>query len=467
MKMSKLLDITPVFEDNFNAINTFLPDGTRKYRYIINTGSSRSSKTFSLNDIIDWYARSNPNSRTTAWRKTKINCKQTLMHDFIKHHNSTKRYELNYKFNKTESIFKYKNGATIEINGADESNKVHGLTQDVAWLNEPYDITKEVFDQIDQRTADFLLIDWNPSMAHPFIDMLYNDPRTIVIHSTFRRNPFCPPNSKKKILSYQPITMCDLVESGDMTEQEARDYNTEENKLNIAGPALKELVRCQLNESIGTASAYNWSVYGLGQKAERPNRIFHWHKIDVNEYNKLDLKTYYGVDWGKVDPWGIVEIKYKDRCLYIKQLNYFSEDHHRRTMSSYDKKTASSMSSVDLDEGIVTWLFTKLKIPYDRPVICDNNRPKKIISLRRAGWDYAEPADGLKAIRDGIDTLSNLKVYFTSDSTDLDYEQQNYSLEKDRNGNTLDVPEDKNNHLIDPIRYVAQWLEREGIIRIL
>lgn len=464
------LPITPVFEKNWNAINERDETGKRKYRYIVNKGSSRSSKTYSLIDVVDVYARMFKRKRITVWRDTKINCKRTVLHDMLEHHRSTYRYERGYKHNQTESVFKYDNGSTMEIHGADESNKVHGLTQDVAWLNEPYDITKAVFDQIDQRTSDFILLDWNPSMAH-FIDELVKDPRTIVIHSTFRDNPFCPEEQKNKILSYQPVSASEVVKKKIMTDLVARYYDCGINMLSLTPKQCRELTRCQHNESIGTANSYNWSVYGLGEKAEKPNRIFNWTRIDIHEYRKIDVKRYYGVDWGKVDPWGIVEVKYLDGCLYIHELNYDSEDLHRKRMNKYEKSQVSSMDGApdasDAKEGIVKWLFEKLDIPYDAEIICDNNRPKKILALRNAGWDYAIAADGLKAIKDGIDTLNNLKVFFTSESPNIEAEQQNYSHKVDRNGNVLEEPEDKNNHTIDPIRYVAQYLENEGIINIV
>jgi len=46
----------------------------------------------------------------------------------------------------------------------------------------------------------------------------------------------------------------------------------------------------------------------------------------------------------------------------------------------------------------------------------------------------------------------------------LQYEHENYSRQVDRYGIVLEEPEDLNNHLIDPIRYVAQYLRKIGVI---
>src|ERR1051325_8245993 len=198
------LKATIVFKNNWDAIHAKNPDGTRKYRYIINKGSSRSSKTLSIIDCYDLYARSLTNKRMTVWRDTKTDCRKTVLNDVLKRLKSTGRYKVNQDFNKTESIFTYNTDSTFEIHGTDDEETVHGLTQDCAWLNEPYKISKETFDQIDQRTSDFVLIDMNPKKAH-WCDDLEKDPRAIVIHSTFKDNPFCPPEQRAKILSYQPV----------------------------------------------------------------------------------------------------------------------------------------------------------------------------------------------------------------------------------------------------------------------
>lgn len=156
------MDCTIVWQKNWEAINAVNPDGSRKYRYILNRGSSRSSKTFSLIDCYDLYARLNSDKRLTVWRDTKTDCRKTVLNDVLKRFKTTSRYKVGQEFNKTESIFTYSTGSTFEIHGTDDEETVHGLTQDAAWLNEPYKISRDTFDQIDQRTSDFVIVDMNP-----------------------------------------------------------------------------------------------------------------------------------------------------------------------------------------------------------------------------------------------------------------------------------------------------------------
>ena len=452
---------TIVFQWNWEAIHAKNPDGSRKYRYIINEGSSRSSKTYSLIDCFDLYARNNRNKRLTTWRDTKTDAKKTILNDTLKRLKSTSRYKVDQIFNKTESIFTYKTDSTFEIHGTDDEETVHGLTQDGAWLNEPYKISKDTFDQIDQRTSDFILIDWNPKKSH-WIDDLKKDPRTIVIHSTFKHNPFCPAEQRTKILGYQPIKRCYLVENKLIQEQEAPLYDFEINPNNFELKYLKEMLRCILNEEKRSASITKWDIYGLGIKAERPNRIFHWEPIPYSEYLKVNAKTYIGIDWGKVDAFGIVEAKYYDGKLFLHELNYDSENKWQDKLTSLERNNIKGSG----EEGFVTWLFRKLNISSDDDIICDNNRPLKILALRKAGWERAiaaiKPAG---SILDGIDLLDDLEIFYTDCSENIAYEQENYSRVVDKYGVVQDEAEDKDNHLMDPTRYVALHLQKIGVIK--
>lgn len=453
---------TIVFEKNWNAINAVNKDGIRKYKYIINEGSSRSSKTRSLIDCYDLYCRSNDYKRLTVWRDTKTDCKKTVLADMLKHHKQVGKYKKGYAFNKTESIFTYDTDSTVEIHGTDDEETVHGMEQDAAWLNEPYKISLETFNQIDQRTSDFVFIDWNPKKSH-WIDDLKKDERTLVIHSTFKDNPFCPEEQRKKILSYQPLSKCWAVESKAMSVKEANSYDVIKNELNLSKGKIKELIRCRLNEHKLTASLFNWEVYGLGLKSENPNRIFNFKRIPDTSFYDIKAPIYYGVDWGAVDPMGVIEVKYYDGALYLNEKSYSSENDIKSELSMTERAQIH-----EEDEGFIKWYFSKLDLDHKRPVICDNNRTSKIIALRKSGFEYAIAArKGKGSIIDGVDLLNSLDIYYTSSSKNLEHEQENYKRKLDPHGKVLEEPVDADNHLLDPARYVAQWLQEEGVIKII
>jgi phage terminase large subunit len=454
------LDCTIVFQKNWEAIHAKNEDGSNRYRYIINRGSSRSSKTYSLIDCFDLYARQYDTKRLTVWRDTRTDCRKTVLVDMLKHLKRTGRYQIGNKFNKTESIFTYhQTDSTVEIHGTDDEETVHGLTQDAAWFNEPYKIGKDTFDQIDQRTSDFIFIDYNPKKGH-WVEDLMKDPRAIVIDSTFKDNPFCPPEQRKKILSYQPVAACAIVTEGHLPTSDAQVYDVEKNEDGFTDKAIAELVRCRENEYKNSANLFKWQVYGLGTKGERPNRIFHWTEIPEADYHALDAETIICCDWGKVDPWAILEMKYYDGGVYLHELNYSSENEIRSRLTT----TEQAQIAGD-EEGIVTWMFNKLGIDKNKEVICDTNRPLKIAILRRGGWNAIPAVKAKNSILDGIDLLDNLEVYYTKSSVNIAYEQENYSRKEDNKGVVLEEPEDMDNHHMDCARYGTLYFLGRGKIR--
>lgn len=452
---------TKVFYKIRAAIHARNPDGSRKYRYILLPGSSRSSKTHSA--IQNYYteAWNQENKRLSVWRNEKKLCKDTVGYDMKNVFPTMPYYSPGLvAYNRAEGIYSFPSGSVIELCGTDDQNKVHGYNGDILWLNEPYDMSLDTFNQLDQRTNEFVVIDLNPKENH-WSDDLKKDERTIVIHSTFKDNPYCPREQRIKILSYQPVKLCQIVVDKILPEAEAKEYNITENKLNIPEKLLIELSRCKENERKNSANTFNWMVYGLGIKAEKPNRIFSWEKITEDAYHKIDAVRYYGVDWGVVDPWGILEAKYYDGAMYFHEKNYKSENECKELLTIQELEQVSKA-----EEGLVKWVFNKLSIPKNAYIVCDTNRPLKIIALHDAGFDYAIAAPKPPgSIIDGINILHNMKCYYTESSTKIGYEQENYSRMVDRYGIVLEEPEDKDNHLMDPARYIALFLSLLGIIK--
>ena len=112
-------------------------------------------------------------------------------------------------------------------------------------------------------------------------------------------------------------------------------------------------------------------------------------------------------------------------------------------------------------------MFKKLKVDYNKMIVCDNNRPNKILSLRRSGWEYALGVKGKSKVIERIGTLAGLNIYYTDCSKNIELEQENYCYDKDKFGKTLEEPIDQDNHTIDAAVYVTEYLFAEGIIKHL
>ena len=387
---------TGVFEKNWEALQS------GKYKYIINSGSSRSSKTFSILQIFWILAWSKERAKLSVFRNTKKDCKDTILQDMLKYYITLDNYEF-VKFNKTESIFTFPNGSTINIEGTDDELKVHGYHSDYLWFNEFYKMPKETFDQLDMRCSVAVFMDYNP-VGRLWSDDLIKQDNAKLIHSTFKDNPFCPLEQKKKILSYEPT-----------------EYN------------LQQL----------TANAYMWQVYGLGLKAEKPNKIYHnWKVIPDAEFDSLQYSSFYGMDFGLSSPSAMVEMKFDgDKSFFIKEILYKPLNQMQGTLST------------ELDN---------LKIPKHIEIICDvGNELNKteMQKLRNSGYNVLPAMKGAGSILSGIETIQKSTIYYTKSSKNIENEYDTYSW-RIAQGVQLDEPEQTDDHLLDAMKYVISWYRR-------
>jgi PBSX family phage terminase large subunit len=390
------INATPVFEKNWNALES------GKYKYIINSGSSRSSKTFSILQIFWILAWTKPRTKLSVFRNTKKDCKDTILQDMLKYYPTLDNYE-SVKFNKTESIFTFPNGSTINIEGTDDELKVHGYHSDYLWFNEFYKMPKETFDQLDMRCTTAVFMDYNP-VGKLWSDDLVKQDNAFLIHSTFRDNPFCPLEQKKKILSYEPTP-----------------YNIEQK----------------------TASDYLWTVYGLGLKAEKPNRIFkNWGVIDNKEFDSLKFPSYYGMDFGLSAPTTLVEMKFDgDETFFFKELLY-------KPMNEMHGTLSDELHNLGINKNIELIVDSSNEINKT-----EGNK------LKNSGFNVIYALKGKGSVVSGIELLQKKKVYYTAQSTNLEQEYENHSWRVVQ-GVQLDEPEQGNDHAIDACKYVSSWYAR-------
>jgi phage terminase large subunit len=261
------LKATVVFEKNWDAL---LDDK----RFIINQGSSRSSKTWSICQMLILYAYSNPEVTISIVRKSFPTLRSTVMRDFfsvLKELNLYNRKD----HNKTENIFTFRNGSIIEFFSADDEQKLRGRKRDIAWLNEANELLYDDFFQINLRTNNKIIIDYNPSESDCWIYEL--DPsQSELIKSTFLDNPFLDSNIIKQIKD-----------------------------LEKTDPEL-------------------WSVYGLGERTASRRNIYSNWEFGVDKPERID-RFVYAVDFGYNHPLALLKIWYnEDKEIYIEKLIYQS-----------------------------------------------------------------------------------------------------------------------------------------------
>ena len=206
-----------------------------KFKVYVFEGGSRSSKTYSLIQFFIFMAlNSDDRKRIVLSRKKGTWLNATVWEDFKLILADMGLLGKVY-INNSSHIIKIKNWAFWFV-GLDDQQKLHGLTSDIFWINEAMEATKDDFDQMEQRCADFAILDYNPTEEEHWIyDNVCPRPDCYFDHHTMLDNPMIPENTRRKILSYEP---------------------TEENYKN------------------GTVDERKWKIYGLGERAKLEGLIF-------------------------------------------------------------------------------------------------------------------------------------------------------------------------------------------------
>jgi len=380
--------------------------GLDKYKYIVHEGGSRSSKSWSILQVLLMRALEGQNEDYTIVRDRLTWIKSTLLKDLVK---MVDMYKLEISpeinANRQDQIYKI-NGSEFAFFGLDYAEKLHGRTQDFFWINEAMSVSKQSFDQLKIRTKKGGFIDYNPAGDDSWVYDIQKRKDVLVIKSTQLDNPFLEKTIREEILSYEPTPE------------------------NIAR---------------GTADNYMWKVYGLGEIARPEGIIFtNWDIVNgiPEEAKLLGL----GLDFGySVDPTAVIEVYIMDNELYLNELVYET--------GLLNQDIANILKVKGIDRSV--------------EIYADSAEPKSIEEIYRYGLNIRATDKGADSIRYGIDLLKARKIHITKSSLNLEKEFRNYKYVEDRNGKVVpNKPIDFNNHGIDASRYLAiMKLGNKGTVR--
>ena len=261
----KLLNLkgTVVLEKNLNAST----------RIVVNQGGTRSSKTYSLAQLIILKALQSKGKVYTICRKTLPALKGTAYRDFFNILESHNLYNPD-KHNKSELTYRL-NGNEIEFISVDMPQKIRGRKRNILWLNEANEFAFEDWVQLSLRTTENIYLDFNPSDPYSWIyDNVMNREDCTFIKSTYLDNPFLPEETIKEI------------------------------------ERLKKL------------DSNYFEIYGLGNVAQATETIFRQFEIANSVPSEATLIAI-GMDFGySNDPTAIVEVYKLNDDLYINELLY-------------------------------------------------------------------------------------------------------------------------------------------------
>lgn len=270
--MNLEINATPVFEKNWTAFND------DKIKTIINQGGSRSSKTYSIVQILILIALTQPNTSITIVRKSFPSLRGSVMRDWKEIMFSWNIYdEKNHQ--KTEHIYEFDNKSTIEFISLDDSQKIRGRKRDILYCNEANEIDFESWIQLKMRTRSKVFIDYNPSELEHWCYDLINEADSILIKSTYKDNPYLSKDQKEYI---------------------------------------ENLIKVDENY---------YKVYALGERMAPQALIYnHFVKYDNLPPENEILDKSYGLDLGFNHSTAFIEVIFAtDNRLYVREIFYENE----------------------------------------------------------------------------------------------------------------------------------------------
>lgn len=377
------MEATEIFERNYDS----------KAKIVINRGGTRSSKTWSLNQLCALWLISgnygNGNYITegvwTTVRKYRTNLDGTVIRDFEDILKAEGWYN-SIDHNKTKKQYRY-GKRLVEFIGADDEQKLRGAKRNILYCNEANELEyKQEFFQLLMRTENKIFLDFNPDDEQIWINQELEIKRSNevgdveVIVSNYKNNSFLPKSLIKEI---------------EYLQQTDKEF---------------------------------WKIYGLGEYGNISGLVYENVKyVDSMPDCKL---VAVGLDFGySLDPSAALKVYRKDDELYLKEIIY------ERGLTNQD-------------------LAERLKPIIGREeLICDSAEPKSIEELYRLGLNAKPATKGRDSILNGIDILKRFKINVVS-SSNLRKEFRTYKWATDKNGNSLQKPIGAD-HLLDALRYVA------------
>jgi phage terminase large subunit len=240
-------------------------------RYIVNEGGSRSGKSYSIMQVLIMWAIHHAGTHITVASHSLPHLKRGAMRDFDVIIRQMSMYFEEWH-NKTDNIYQFPNGSLIEFIGLEDADKARGAGRDILFVNEANLISKALFDQLDMRTRQKVIIDLNPSDFDCWCYHIADGPDAVKIHSSYRDNPFLPEFQVKVIESYK-----------------------------FADPLM-------------------WQVFGLGLRGTSAEQIYtHWKLCDSLPEGG---DKWYGLDFGYTVPTAMVKVVMYEGAIYVKEMLY-------------------------------------------------------------------------------------------------------------------------------------------------
>lgn len=266
------VSVTRIFSENYEA--------PARYEILCNKGGARSSKSYSLAQLFIKELTSGSNKKLLVTRKTMPALRTTAMkvilallqeygyYDFCNHDksNNTIEYGTNW----------------LLFCSIDKPSKIRSTEFNHIWMEEANEFTYDDYitlrlrmSAISNKGPNRIYLSYNPSTFCWINEKVLNKPETLLIHSTYKDNPYLPKSYVRMLLA--------------MKDSDPNYYK----------------------------------VYALGEDGDPEGIIFQPFK-DYQKDPNYD-EVIYGLDFGFNNPSALARVGFYDDEPYLKELLYQSK----------------------------------------------------------------------------------------------------------------------------------------------
>lgn len=315
-----------------------------------------------------------------------------------------------FQVNKSDMLITCENGYQIIFAGLDDVEKLKSLTPS---RGEITDVWVEEATEIEKNS----------------LKQLYK-----------RQRGGSEKTSKRITLSFNPILQTHWLYKDYFASLGWADEQTEYNNgaLSILKTTYKDnkfLTSDDIKDLENETDPYYYSVYTLGNWGILGNVIFTNFRIeDLSSKRDQFTNRRVGLDFGFASDPAAMPVTHYDKA--------------RKTIYVYDEIYETGLTNDTLAIEIS-------RKTGDR-VVCDSSEPKSIAELNKYGVYAVGAKKGKDSVKFGIDWLKQQTIVIDKACVNFANEIRQYKWKEDAGGNAIPVPVDKNNHLIDALRYAYE-----------
>lgn len=326
-----------------------------------------------------------------------------------------------------------------------------------------------------------------PSLRRTAIDILQTRAKALNLEFVLNRHDweatcynlkfvFLSLNNREDFEKLKSLTNVDFFWNNELLELRERDYEEELRRLR-GGQSDYQQIMSDFNpedefswvndrffvRKIGNPRKFrktvhdNHPVYLQTKKAQNyVNRLKRLKDYDVNQYRifykglwgklqgiifKWDIvelpetgfdEIFYGGDFGfSVDPAALVKIYRKADHFWLQELLYMT----------------------DLTNQALAQQMRDLDVPESSEQFWDSAEPKSIRELRNEGFNAMPSLKGPDSVRFGIDCLLSKHIHIVDGSENLIREVKRYTWKTNKDGKSMNVPIEDNDHAIKATQY--------------